>query len=89
MNHERSTMEAATDNEQSRTGMKRHGRTRKDKLRITVAARVPRILAERLKAFTQLPGWPPPPSQSEIICRGIETVLDELEGQRGGVGAKR
>jgi len=29
-------------------------------------------------------GWPPPPSQTEIVARGIELVLDKLENRKGG-----
>jgi hypothetical protein len=77
---------ATTANEMPQTATRRRKRSRtpvnKGREMMALGARVPKELVERLKAFVSSSAWPPRPSQSEIVTRGIETVLDELEGVR-------
>lgn len=50
---------------------------------IQVSYRLPKPLVERMRRIVErLPAWPPPPSQTEIVTRGVESVLLELERQR-------
>jgi hypothetical protein len=49
---------------------------------VQVSFRLQRELVERMKEVTNSQEWPPPPSQTEIVTRGIELVLRKLEGRR-------
>jgi len=51
--------------------------------------RLDRELVERLHEFCNAPDWPPPPSQTEIVERGIRIVLDNLEPTRRKRGKAR
>jgi hypothetical protein len=51
--------------------------------RIPVSFRLDRKLVKRMKDVCGVRSWPPPPSQTEIVARGIELVLAELESKRG------
>jgi len=49
---------------------------------IPVSFRLDRVLVKRLRAFCATEQWPPPPTQTDIVERGIKDVLDELEAKR-------
>ena len=49
---------------------------------VQVSFRLPHDLVERLREITAESAWPPPPSQTEIVIRGIQHVLKTL-GKRG------
>ena len=53
---------------------------------IQVSFRLPHELVERLREASAERAWPPPPSQTEIVIRGVEHVLKTLE--RRGARAK-
>jgi hypothetical protein len=55
---------------------------------VQISFRIPTQLVERLRAITQTNEWPPPPTQTEIVTRGIEYVVTKLEQQRGRPRAK-
>jgi hypothetical protein len=55
---------------------------------IQVSFRLPRELVDRMREVTTADEWPPPPSQTEIVARGIELVLQKLEGKRGRARAQ-
>lgn len=44
-----------------------------------VSFRLARSLMKRMREITNARTWPPPPSQTEIVSRGIELVLAKLE----------
>lgn len=46
---------------------------------VQVSFRLPHELVERLRGVSAVSAWPPPPSQTEIVIRGIEHVLRGLE----------
>jgi hypothetical protein len=46
---------------------------------IQVSFRLPQQLVERMRDVSTTRVWPPPPSQTEIVARGIELVLRRLE----------
>jgi hypothetical protein len=46
---------------------------------IQVSFRLRRELVTRMRSVATLQSWPPPPSQTEIVSRGIEMVLEKLE----------
>jgi hypothetical protein len=46
---------------------------------VQVSFRLPRPLVQRLKSASSARSWPPPPSQTEIVARGVELVLAKLE----------
>ena len=46
---------------------------------IQVSFRLPQQLVERMRDVSTSQAWPPPPSQTEIVARGIELVLRRLE----------
>jgi hypothetical protein len=46
---------------------------------VQVSFRLDRDLVERMREVTGSKGWPPPPSQTEIVSRGIELVLAKLK----------
>ena len=50
-----------------------------DRLTIPVSFRLDRELVEALRAFCTAETWPPRPSQTEIVTRGIKMVLENLE----------
>jgi hypothetical protein len=52
-----------------------------------VSFRLRRELVKRMQTISRGSGWPPPPSQTEIVTRGIELVLSKLE-QRKKLRAK-
>jgi len=49
-----------------------------------VSYRLPTDLVERMRDISAMDGWPPPPSQTEIVVRGIEIVLEKLRHQKRG-----
>lgn len=49
---------------------------------IQVSFRLPRHLVKRMREITEVSSWPPPPSQTDIVVRGIEQVLRTLEKGR-------
>lgn len=49
---------------------------------IQVSFRLQSELVERMRAVSGADQWPPPPSQTEIVSRGIEMVLRKLEPKR-------
>lgn len=49
---------------------------------VQVSFRLERQLVERMREVTSTREWPPPPSQTEIVARGIELVLAKLKGKR-------
>lgn len=49
---------------------------------IQVSFRLQSELVERMRAVSTAERWPPPPSQTEIVSRGIEMVLRRLEPKR-------
>ena len=55
---------------------------------IQVSFRLERRLVERMKSVTSGQNWPPPPSQTEIVSRGIELVLRKLESRRSRARAE-
>ena len=56
---------------------------------VQVSFRLPHELVERLREITAERAWPPPPSQTEIVIRGVEHVLKTLERQeKRGARAK-
>jgi len=46
---------------------------------VPVSFRIEAELMARLRRFTEAETWPPPPSQTDIVERGIRIVLDNLE----------
>lgn len=50
---------------------------------VQVSFRLPRQLVERMRDITSSGVWPPPPSQTEIVSRGIDLVVRKLEAKRG------
>jgi hypothetical protein len=46
---------------------------------IQVSYRLDRRLVQRMRRVTEADKWPPPPTQTDIVSRGIEMVLDNLE----------
>lgn len=54
----------------------------KDNGTIQVSFRLESELVERMRAVSTADRWPPPPSQTEIVSRGIEMVLKKLETKR-------
>jgi hypothetical protein len=46
---------------------------------VQVSFRLERQLVERMREITNTRDWPPPPSQTEIVSRGIELVLSKLK----------
>jgi hypothetical protein len=46
---------------------------------VQVSFRLPMDLVHRMRQIASEPRWPPPPSQTEIVERGIRIVLDNLE----------
>ena len=50
-----------------------------EKPTIPVSFRLDRELVEALRDFCRAETWPPPPSQTEVVARGIRIVLDNLE----------
>jgi len=50
---------------------------------IQVSFRLPKNLVERMRDIATARHWPPPPSQTEIVSRGIEMVLQKLEPKKG------
>ena len=46
---------------------------------VSMSFRVKERLAERLRKATKPRQWPPRPSQTDIVTRGIELALRELE----------
>lgn len=44
-----------------------------------VSFRLPEELVERMRVISNASVWPPPPSQTDIVERGIELVLQKLE----------
>lgn len=52
-------------------------------LTIPVSFRLERALVKRLRRVAQRKGWPPGPNQTEIVARGIEIVLDDMEKEAG------
>jgi len=51
--------------------------------RVPVSFRLSRELVEALRDFCATETWPPPPTQTEIVTKGIELVLRELKSKRG------
>lgn len=49
---------------------------------IQVSFRLQKDLVERLRHVSTADRWPPPPSQTEIVSRGIKMVLRKLEPKR-------
>jgi hypothetical protein len=49
---------------------------------IQVSFRLDRDLVERMREVASSKDWPPPPSQTEIVSRGIELVLSKLKSKR-------
>lgn len=47
-----------------------------------VCFRLERQLVKRMREVAKSDDWPPPPSQTEIVSRGIELVLRNLEKRR-------
>ena len=54
---------------------------------IQVSFRLPHDLVERLREASAERAWPPPPSQTEIVIRGVEHVLRTLEKRSARVKA--
>jgi hypothetical protein len=50
---------------------------------VQVSFRLERGLVKRMRQVAKSGQWPPPPSQTEIVARGIEMVLRRLENKRG------
>jgi len=48
---------------------------------VQVSFRLPHELVERLRLASAERAWPPPPSQTEIVIRGVEHVLKTLKTQ--------
>ena len=46
---------------------------------VQVSFRLERGLVKRMRKVAKSGQWPPPPSQTEIVSRGIEMVLSKLE----------
>jgi hypothetical protein len=46
---------------------------------VQVSFRLERGLVKRMRQVAKSGQWPPPPSQTEIVARGIEMVLRRLE----------
>ena len=46
---------------------------------VQVSFRLPHELADRLREASSEKTWPPPPSQTDIVIKGIEHVLRTLE----------
>jgi hypothetical protein len=49
---------------------------------VQVSFRLERDLVERMRRAANSSRWPPPPSQTEIVSRGVELVLTKLKRQR-------
>lgn len=49
---------------------------------VQVSFRLERQLVDRMREISNTPKWPPPPSQTEIVTRGIELVLNKLNKRR-------
>jgi len=49
---------------------------------VQVSFRLPSELVRRMKTISTSQTWPPPPSQTEIVSRGIRIVLEKLEAKR-------
>lgn len=56
---------------------------------VQVSFRLPHELVERLRDISNVDVWPPPPSQTDIVIRGIERVLGEMEKKREKRGARK
>jgi len=56
--------------------------------RVPVSFRLDPRLMKRLREVTSAEVWPPPPTQTEIVTRGIELVLRKLEAKRGKARAQ-
>lgn len=54
----------------------------KDNGTIQVSFRLEKALVERMRDVSTADVWPPPPSQTEIVSKGIEMVLRKLETKR-------
>jgi hypothetical protein len=50
---------------------------------IQVSFRLNADLVARMREVASSKDWPPPPSQTEIVSRGIEMVLAKLKPKRG------
>jgi len=50
---------------------------------IQVSFRLNADLVHRMREVAGSKEWPPPPSQTEIVSRGIEMVLAKLKPKRG------
>ena len=50
---------------------------------IQVSFRLNAELVARMREVANAKDWPPPPSQTEIVSRGIEMVLAKLKPKRG------
>lgn len=46
---------------------------------VQVSFRLPHELVERLREASAERAWPPPPSQTDIVIRGIEHVLKTMK----------
>jgi len=53
--------------------------------RFPVSFRLDPKLIKRMRDFCTAERWPPPPTQTEIVERGIELVLTKLEKRRAEV----
>jgi hypothetical protein len=49
---------------------------------VQVSYRLPSDLVRRMRDIAQMSTWPPPPSQTEIVSKGIEMVLEKLEKRK-------
>lgn len=50
-----------------------------EELTVQVSFRLPRDLVRRMRAISQTEDWPPPPTQTDMVQRGVEMVLRKLE----------
>jgi len=49
---------------------------------VPVSFRLDRVLIQRLREYCMADQWPPRPTQTDIVERGIKDVLDELQGRK-------
>jgi hypothetical protein len=50
---------------------------------VQISFRLQRNLVERMRDVSNADQWPPPPTQTEIVTKGIELVLEQLARKRG------
>lgn len=59
-----------------------------EELTVQVSFRLPSDLVRRMRAISQTDDWPPPPTQTDMVQRGVEMVLRKLEKEKAKAKAR-